>query len=64
MKFLHLKITSFNTSYDDLRYHQMENRYDGLFLQETNHNNSTTLEISKIGKGICTQFSKMKLYML
>ena len=22
----------------------MENRYDGIFLQETNHNNSTTLE--------------------
>ena len=43
MKFLQLNITSFNTSCDDLRYHQMENHYDGIFLQETNHNNSTTL---------------------
>ena len=42
MMFLELNITSFNTFYDDLPYHQMENHYNGIFLQETNHNNSTT----------------------
>ena len=44
MKFLQLNITSFNTSCEDLWYHQMENCYDGIFLQETNRNNSMTLE--------------------
>ena len=39
---------NFNASCDDLWYHQMENHYDGIFLQETNHkNNSRTLENSK-----------------
>ena len=44
MTFLQLNITSFNTSCDDLSYHQMENYYDGIFLQETNQNNCRTLE--------------------
>ena len=43
MKFLQLNSTSFKTSCHDLRYHQMENHYDGIFLQDTNYNNSTTL---------------------
>ena len=41
--FLQPKITSFNTSYDDLCYHQMENHFDGTFLEKTNRNNSSTL---------------------
>ena len=44
MTFLQLNNTSFNTSCDDLSYHQMENYYDGIFLQETNQNNCRTLE--------------------
>ena len=43
MKFLQLNITSFNTSCDDLWCHQLENQYDGIFLQETNHRNNTLL---------------------
>ena len=43
MKFLQLNINYIITSCDDLWYHQMENRYDGIFLHKTNHNNSTTL---------------------
>ena len=43
MNFLQPNITFFNTSCEDLWYHQMENHYHGIFLQETNHNSSTTL---------------------
>ena len=43
MKFLQLNITSFNTSCDDLWYHQIENLNDEILLQQTNHNNSITL---------------------
>ena len=40
MKFLQLNINSFNITCGDLWYHQMENHYAGIFLQETNDNNS------------------------
>ena len=43
MKFLQLNISFFDASYDDLWYHQMENHYDRIFLQESNCNNNTTL---------------------
>ena len=43
MNFLQLNITSFNTSCEDLWYHQMENHYHGIFLQETKHSSSATL---------------------
>ena len=48
MKFLQLNITYIITSCDNLWCYQMENRYDEIFLQETNHNNSITLENFKI----------------
>ena len=59
MKFLQLNITSFNTSCDDLWYHQIENLNDEIWLQQTNHNNSITLGNLKTWK--CTQCSKIKL---
>ena len=43
MKFFQLNITSFNTFCDNLWYHQMENHFDRIFLEEISHNNSTTL---------------------
>ena len=42
MNFFQLNITSFNTSCEDLWYHEMESHYRGIFLQETN-SSSTTL---------------------
>ena len=50
MKFLQLIISSFNISCGDLCYHQMENHYDTIFLQETNYNNSISLGNFKNGK--------------
>ena len=37
MKFLQLKIFSFNTSLNQLWLHQLENNYSAIFLQETNY---------------------------
>ena len=43
MKFLQLNTNSFNTSLEELWLHHLENNYDGLFLQETNHKNGCSL---------------------
>ena len=50
MKFLQLIISFFSISCGDLCYHQMENHYDTIFLQETNYDNSISLGNFKNGK--------------
>ena len=47
MKLLQLNISSLNTSVDELSYYQKENKYDAIFLQETNHIEDKSLGIFK-----------------
>ena len=50
MKFLQVNRSSLNTSVNELQLHHLNNSYNGIFLQETNHKEGNDIENFKSWK--------------